>query len=47
MVLVALALFCMSVVLSIGEAYFERDWPRDTFRYVLIFGVILLVSVSQ
>lgn len=52
MVLVALVLFALSVLISLGEVYFEWDagegvtFPRETFRFVVIFGAILLFSMA-
>lgn len=45
--MIAFALFAISVLISLGEVYYERDWPRETFRYVVIFGAILLFSFAQ
>lgn len=45
LVLIAAAIFLFCVAVSIAEAIFERDWPRDTFRNVVIFGVLLLLAV--
>lgn len=47
MVLVALFAFALSVVISIAEAVIEKDWPRDTFKFVVIFGVALLLSFGS
>jgi hypothetical protein len=47
MLLASLAAFLISVVISIAEAGFERDWPRDTFKFVVIFGIILLIVLQH
>jgi hypothetical protein len=31
--------FLVSLTICISEAYHERDWPRDSFRYPIIFAV--------
>jgi hypothetical protein len=45
MVLFIGVLFCVACLISIAEAIGERDWPRDTFRFVLIFGCALSLAV--
>jgi hypothetical protein len=45
MILVVLGGLLISVLISIGEAVYERDWPRDTFKYVLLFGLILAAAL--
>ncbi len=46
MILIAGAAFLFAVLASIAESIFARDWPRDTFRYVVIFGIALVWSLS-
>jgi hypothetical protein len=29
----------ISLCIAIGEAWFERDWPRHSFKYVVIFAI--------
>jgi hypothetical protein len=38
----AIAFFALTVAFAIGEAACERDWPRETFKWVVIFGLILI-----
>jgi hypothetical protein len=42
--ILALLLFLMCSAASIFEAIAERDWPRDTFRYVLMSGACLIAT---
>ena len=42
MLIVLLVLTALTLLLCIGEAYHERDWPRDTFKYFLWMGAVLL-----
>jgi hypothetical protein len=44
--MVASGLFLLSVVMNIAEAWIERDWPRDTFRFTVAFGFILAVLLA-
>jgi hypothetical protein len=45
--MIAWTLFGFSVLLALAEIYNERDWPRCSFRYVLIFGAVLAMSLGQ
>jgi hypothetical protein len=33
--------------MSIAEAIVERDWPRDTARFTVAFGVIFLIVAAS
>lgn len=44
LVLITMGLFSLCVVYAIAEAVIEKDWPRGMLRYVLLFGVLLLVA---
>jgi hypothetical protein len=44
--LVAILCLAISVLFSLAQAIMERDWPRETFKYVVIFGIILGVALS-
>jgi hypothetical protein len=46
MAAIALLLFAVSASASIAEIVIERDWPRDTAKFTITFGIILLLSVS-
>ena len=41
MVMVAFVTFALSLLISVGEAICERDLPRDTFKFVIITGIVL------
>jgi hypothetical protein len=43
MILVALGLLALSLYCAIFEAIEERDWPRETIKYV---GLALLVLIA-
>lgn len=38
--LISAILFVLSVLVAATEAIGERDWPRETGKYVLIFGAL-------
>lgn len=38
--------FVISVFIAAMEAWYERDWPRDTFKFMLIFGAILVFWIT-
>ena len=41
-------LFLISTLFSITEACFERDWPRDTWKFPALFAILwLLVAFSN
>lgn len=46
MVLVAGVLFGAAVLISLNEALEEHDWPRDTFKFVILSGIVLAFSLS-
>jgi hypothetical protein len=48
MVLVILAAcgFAFSVLIAVGEAIAERDWPRKTGWYAVGMGASLLILLS-
>lgn len=46
MFLLAVAGFAISVLIALGEAYYERDWPRDTFKFVVMFGLVLIMFAA-
>jgi hypothetical protein len=46
-----IVLFCMALVVvrilySVAEIYFERDWPRHTWRGLLASIALFAFSVS-
>ena len=45
MVAIALALFFLACAVSMMESFYERDWPRDTFKFVLLTGMLLACCV--
>jgi hypothetical protein len=40
--LICVTFFVLSVLVAATEAIGERDWPRETGKYVLIFGALTL-----
>lgn len=38
--------FLVSVYAAIAEAIAEKDWPRETFKFVLWFGVPLAILAA-
>ena len=44
-VIVVWLLFGISVLLALVETYCERDWPRFSFYYVVVFGIVSFVSL--
>jgi hypothetical protein len=38
--LISAVLFVLSVLVAATEAISERDWPRETGKYALIFGAL-------
>jgi hypothetical protein len=44
LMLIVVALFVFTVVLAIAEAIVERDFPRDTFKFVLWTGGLLVLG---
>ena len=47
MILIAIIGLLVSVFLACAEAAYERDWPRDTFKYVLAFIVVLILVFAH
>lgn len=45
LLLIAMAMFLVSCCISIAEAISERDWPRETFRFVLYSGMCVLMCL--
>jgi hypothetical protein len=39
---ICVVLFVLSVLVAATEAIGERDWPRETGKYVVIFGLLTL-----
>lgn len=46
MTLLIVAWIVIAVWMMIGEAYYERDWPRHTFP-AFAWGVGLLIMFTQ
>lgn len=45
--LLVAVLFAVMIVIGIGEAYYERDWPRNTIRWVAaLVGVLLFAWLT-
>jgi Ca2+/Na+ antiporter len=44
MTLIAGCIFLVCVFISIAEVWYERDWPRETYRFVLYFGAITALA---
>ena len=46
--LLGIGLLAIGLIIPIGEAIEERDWPRDTFKmgfWCVVFGVMCLSMV--
>jgi hypothetical protein len=41
MILIALLGFIVSILVCLGEMYYERDWPRHTWKYPILFAVLM------
>ncbi len=41
-----LGLVALRILYSVGEVYYERDWPRDTWKGLLIALGVLCIAVS-
>lgn len=46
MALIALIGFIVSILLCIGEVIFERDWPRDTWKFPVMFAVVMALAAA-
>jgi hypothetical protein len=44
--ILAAILVLIRIFYSAGEMYFERDWPRRTWRGLAISTVLLVFSIS-
>jgi hypothetical protein len=42
---IALMLLVISLLVVGAEIYYERDWPRDTWSYPVIFGLGLFLWI--
>jgi hypothetical protein len=45
MLIFILAMFALTCWVAIGEAYYERDWPRETGKFAVIYLVLLAAWV--
>ncbi len=45
LLLIVLVSFVLSLLACIYEAIAERDWPRDTWPYPIMFLAVLLTLV--
>lgn len=45
-ILFFLAVFLFCGLIAAGESYYERDWPRDTGKFAVFAGILLLGSLS-
>ena len=43
LLLISAAAFVLSLLICMGEIFHERDWPRHTWCYPVIFGVSTLL----
>ena len=41
-----LGLVALRILYSVGEVYYERDWPRDTWKGLLIALGVLCIAIS-
>lgn len=41
-ILITVAIWLLTILLCVGESYFERDWPRHTFKYFAIYTVLVI-----
>jgi hypothetical protein len=44
--LIALMLLGLRIIYSLGEIYFERDWPRKTWRGILTAAILVILCAS-
>jgi hypothetical protein len=46
MIILALIGFMVSILLCIAEAIYERDWPRETWKYAAMFAIALFAAAA-
>jgi hypothetical protein len=45
LILVSFMALALSLTICVSEIIHERDWPRDTGKYPLIFGFTTLILI--
>lgn len=43
MVVFALAFWIITALICIGEVIYERDWPRETFKFFVMPSVLMVM----
>ncbi len=45
MLMIALGMLAITILISVGEAYYERDWPRDTIKFVVMALALVVMCL--
>lgn len=45
MLLFFIALDILTFLLCVGEVYWERDWPREMFKFFAFFAVLTILWI--
>lgn len=46
MILIALLGFIVSILVCIGEVVWERDWPRETWKYAALWVLVMVAAAG-